>query len=269
MNPTTLDNPGAFKTAYSLTLGALFLKLIRLLINGKFGSLRFAMVAEPLNYFSFRILKNSHKSCPICYHRGPFVHLYNARKIAWNSACPVCDSRSRHRGLYTLYADMLKPRAERGRIRVLHFAPEPIFFSLFRHQSNIEYLTTDYFLGDVDFQKEDIQSLSFKDLSMDVVLCNHVIEHVADDEAAFREIKRILTARGVAIITIPGDYTRMKTVRFNHLRFNGHYRDYGLDVLDKMRSIFGEVEAIDLSRYNIPNHHAIRKNDMAFVCLKK
>jgi ubiquinone/menaquinone biosynthesis C-methylase UbiE len=77
----------------------------------------------------------------------------------------------------------------------------------------------------VDF-KEDIQNLSFPNAQYDLILCNHVIEHVPKDEMALKEISRILKPNGKAIITIPGNYQRDNTIYFNHLRFNGHYRDY-------------------------------------------
>ena len=71
--------------------------------------------------------------------------------------------------------------------KVLHFAPEQAFYKLFRNQKNLEYLTTDLNspLADV---KADICNLPFKNNEFDVILCNHVLEHIPDDTKAIQEL---------------------------------------------------------------------------------
>jgi ubiquinone/menaquinone biosynthesis C-methylase UbiE len=153
---------------------------------------------------------------------------------------------------------------------VLHFAPEPVFYPLFKNKPLISYKTADLFLKDVDY-REDIQQMNFESSKFDLILCNHVIEHVKDDSKALQEISRILKPSGKAIITIPGDFQRAKTVYFNHLRFNGHYRDYGADVVGKMRQSFSKVESIDMHKFDSASddvRYGIRQHDMAFVCHK-
>lgn len=205
--------------------------------------------------------------CNACERRVPwFVHMSNSQWITWRSACPYCDSRKRHRGLIFLYRRILE--AMPVGIRVLHFAPEPVFYPLFRN-AGCRYETTDYLLEDVDHPNQDIQHLDFADGSFDLVLCNHVIEHVPEDDAAFRELARILRAAGKAIITIPGKWDREDTVEFPDLSNNGHYRDYGLEVTQRLRSAFSEVEVIDL--YDEAGRDAERLgldrlHDIAFVC---
>lgn len=49
----------------------------------------------------------------------------------------------------------------------------------------------------------DIQSMPFAENSFDVVLCNHVLEHVNDDLVALREISRVLKPGGFAILQVP------------------------------------------------------------------
>src|SRR5690606_2118102 len=60
---------------------------------------------------------------------------------------------------------------------VLHFAPEQAFYQRFKSLSNIDYTTTDLNspLADV---KADICNLPFESNSYDVILCNHVLEHI-------------------------------------------------------------------------------------------
>ena len=49
----------------------------------------------------------------------------------------------------------------------------------------------------------DIQKTPFRDDTFDVVVCNHVMEHVSDDSVAMREIRRILKPRGWAMLQVP------------------------------------------------------------------
>ena len=61
---------------------------------------------------------------------------------------------------------------------------------------------------------------------------------------AMRELARILKPKGIAILTIPGNWRRKQTKIFSHLNYNGHYRDYGLDILNMLRNSFSMVKKI-------------------------
>ena len=49
----------------------------------------------------------------------------------------------------------------------------------------------------------DIQQMPFVDHSFDVVICNHVMEHVADDSKAMSEVRRILSPGGWGLLQVP------------------------------------------------------------------
>lgn len=49
----------------------------------------------------------------------------------------------------------------------------------------------------------DIQQMPFPDQTFDVVICNHVMEHVADDSIAMAEVFRILKPHGWALLQVP------------------------------------------------------------------
>ncbi|MBK0370342.1 class I SAM-dependent methyltransferase [Flavobacterium agrisoli] len=130
--------------------------------------------------------------------------------------------------------------------KLLHFAPEQAFYSLFRKQKNLDYTTTDLYspLADV---KADICHLPFKDNEYDVILCNHVLEHIHDDTKAMEELYRVLKPGGMAVLQIPQDLNRETTFtddtitdpkeRAQIFGQYDHVRIYGRDYFDKLRSI--------------------------------
>lgn len=130
--------------------------------------------------------------------------------------------------------------------KVLHFAPEQAFYKLFRNMKNLDYTTTDLYspLADV---KADICNLPFDDNSYDLILCNHVLEHIPDDTKAMQELYRVLKPGGMGIFQIPQDLKREKTFEDNSITDQkkraeifgqyDHVRVYGRDYFDKLRNI--------------------------------
>lgn len=140
--------------------------------------------------------------------------------------------------------------------KVLHFAPEQAFYSRFRKLENLDYTTTDLNspLADV---KADICNLPFEDDSFDFILCNHVLEHIPDDEKAMKELYRVLSPNGTAILQIPQDLSREYTFEDDSItdpkeraKIFGQYdhvRVYGRDYFDKLRETGFQVEEVDLT----------------------
>ena len=55
------------------------------------------------------------------------------------------------------------------------------------------------------YLKLDIQSTGLSDESYDVIVCNHVLEHVDDYRIALKEVFRILRGGGIFICSFPMD----------------------------------------------------------------
>ena len=85
---------------------------------------------------------------------------------------------------------------------MLHFAPEQPFLKRFRALKNLDYTTADIDSPIADL-KLDVTNIELPDNQYDVVICNHVLEHVNDVNKAFSEIKRILKPGGWAILLVP------------------------------------------------------------------
>ena len=142
-------------------------------------------------------------------------------------------------------------------LHVLHFAPEQAFYKRFRKLKNLNYVTTDLNspLADV---KADICNLPFEDDMFDVILCNHVLEHIPDDTKAMSELYRILKPGGWGIFQIPQDLNREETFEDNTITDKierakifgqyDHVRIYGRDYFNKLRDIGFKVEEIDFTK---------------------
>jgi len=75
----------------------------------------------------------------------------------------------------------------------------------FEALNNLEYITADI-ESPLAKLKMDIHQIPLKDNSIDVIFCNHVLEHVEDDKKALSEIKRVLRPGGWAILQVPFFY---------------------------------------------------------------
>ncbi|KAA5535645.1 class I SAM-dependent methyltransferase [Paenimyroides baculatum] len=164
--------------------------------------------------------------------------------------------------------------------KVLHFAPEQAFYNRFKKQKNLNYTTTDLEspLADV---KADICNLPFESYSYDVILCNHVLEHIPDDTKAMQELYRVLKSGGMAILQIPQDLSREKTFEDNSITDKkerakifgqyDHVRVYGRDYFDKLRSIGFKVDEVDytakLSKEEVEKY-CLAKGEIIPVCYK-
>jgi 2-polyprenyl-3-methyl-5-hydroxy-6-metoxy-1,4-benzoquinol methylase len=86
---------------------------------------------------------------------------------------------------------------------VLHFAPERILSPKISQAKPATYVKADLFPVSKDIAREDITRLSFSDCLFDLVIANHILEHVSDDHAAMKEIFRVLKPGGLAILQTP------------------------------------------------------------------
>lgn len=186
--------------------------------------------------------------CPVC-GKSFRKFLPYGNKGASNRLCPNCLSLERHR-LIWLYLKQ-KTNFFHEKYSVLHIAPEQPFIKRFRKLNNLEYVTADLFspLADV---KLDIRSMPFRNEQFDIVICNHVLEHIDDDLKAMSEIYRVMKKNGFAILQVPIDYNRSETfedasitdpkMREKMFGQYDHVRVYGLDYSKRLAKVGFEVE---------------------------
>ncbi|MGM0565410.1 MAG: class I SAM-dependent methyltransferase [Bacteroidota bacterium] len=166
--------------------------------------------------------------CPFCDNRfrkmlpggedHPVIHEKNIVGAGRrnNMLCPRCFSTDRDRLIYLYLKEktefLTKPAS------VLHIAPEGSLKHLLENLQNLEYRTGDKFeegytgyYYDRDVLQMDVTDISEPDESYDLVICNHVLEHIPDDRKAMREIYRILNPGGEAILQVPVSMSATET----------------------------------------------------------
>jgi SAM-dependent methyltransferase len=138
--------------------------------------------------------------CPICEKHYRAFLPYGRINPRPNALCPNCLSLERHRLIWLYLKE--KTNFFSAKLNVLHIAPEPCFMKPFEKQHGEGYITADI-ESPLAKVKMDIHNIPFGESHFDVVLCNHVLEHVQDDIKAMREIHRVLKPGGYAIMQVP------------------------------------------------------------------
>lgn len=195
-----------------------------------------------------------------------------------NALAPYSMSLERHR-LIWLY---LKEKTDffSKPTRFLHVAPEYCYLRRFKKQKNLDYVTGDLISPWADV-KMNVLDIPFEDNSFDAAMCNHVFEHVEDDEKAMSEFFRVMKPGAWAIFQVPLDANREDTYedwsitdpaeREKHFWQHDHVRLYGNDYGKRLEKVgfvvtesdyFKEIGADLFARYALP------KGEIIYVCTK-
>ena len=191
------------------------------------------------------------RTCPICGHVGIMISVGHPPR--WDARSAQCGSRERHRLLWLWETQGGGNRLE-GK-RILHFAPEKALRRIFARYPGYE--TADLMQKGVTHQV-DIMRLPMADDSFDIVIANHVLEHIDDDRQAMRELCRVLKPGGTALLTVPINPTRPQTYenpaitdpaqRRAHFTAHDHKRFYGLDFADRLHEAGFVVDTFRLTQ---------------------
>lgn len=169
-----------------------------------------------------------------------------------NSECPWCGSFERERHVYLYLRDQTNVLCRP--VSILHVAPERCLQKVLRRSRCIDYLSADLSSPRAEL-KCDLTRLPIDDDSFDVILCNHVLEHIPDDRAAMRELFRVLKPNGWAMLQVPLAVSRAETEedlsidtdeeRLLRYGQRDHVRLYGRDYSDRLASVGFDVERHD------------------------
>ena len=218
------------------------------------------------------------KECPVCGCRRRKFLPYGYVASRENALCPNCLSLERHR-LIWLWLEANTDLTTRPQ-RMLHIAPEVAlmrkFKQIYRSNENL-YVTADLEspLATMHF---DVQQIPLADEQFDIIICNHLLEHVESDHRALCELYRVMRHGGWGIILSPMDESRAETFEDDTItdeaertRIFGQYdhrRIYGRDYADRLHRAGFEVEVIDYAQKLSPeerNRYALTDEKLYIV----
>lgn len=225
--------------------------------------------------------------CPSCGMKFPYFYpIVSGNHFIFHSQCPYCKSYERHRAQWLYYSretDLFHPTRP---ITVLHCAPEQLFFKHFSEAENMDYYPIDKWTGYTVCGKKlrdyvDITNLPYEDNKFDYILCNHVLEHIPDEQLALSELKRVLKPGGTAFLNVPVDEALTETLEnpaYNtdalRLKYYGqcdHVRKYGSDYQKHLAQAGFHVTCIIAKDYFSPKaiyRYGIDSNERIYSCKK-
>lgn len=203
---------------------------------------------------------------------------YGRMESRENALAPNSMSLERHRLLWLYLKE--KTGLFTDKMSFLHIAPEYCFLKRFKKLPNLDYITGDLISPWADV-KMDVHDIPFEDNRFNAVMCNHVLEHVEDDEKVMKEFLRVLKPGGWGIFQVPIDYNRAETLedtaintdelREIHYWQDDHVRLYGLDFGEKLAQAGFEVTEDDYVKkldQKLVKRYALLKNEIIYFCRK-
>ena len=199
--------------------------------------------------------------CPFCEKRfshllpaGYYLPVLKERQVVGagyrlHALCPGCGCTDRERLVY-LY---LKTKTDvfRRPIKLLHVAPEANLQRVFKSSPNIDYLDADLDPAKAMIRM-DISDIHYDDNTFDVIVCNHVLEHVPDDAKAMSELHRVMKPGGWGIFQVPISQILKKTFEEPSIKApeqrekvfgqDDHVRIYGGDYVKRLQRAGFRVE---------------------------
>ncbi|MBC8319529.1 MAG: methyltransferase domain-containing protein [Bacteroidetes bacterium] len=201
-----------------------------------------------------------------------------------NNICPNCQSTDRDR-LVFMY---LKHETEifKNKVKILHIGPEPSLYNRLKKHSNIFYVTGVKYTEGIYYHKDidtmDLLELPSHDGEYDMVICNHILEHIINDTKAMSEIYRVLSHNGIAILQVPlsnlletsyEDYSiTCPKLREKHFGQFDHVRIYGKDYVKRLENAGFKVQSYYPVFNDITdelNRFALNKDEKLIIAHKK
>ena len=199
--------------------------------------------------------------------------------------CPACCSSDRSRMIYLYLRDYLNISDKGKQWSILHIAPENDLYSTLQpllKENCLQYVCGDKFEAKhffPDYIKYiDITDIDYSDNTFDLIICNHVLEHIPNDLDAMKELYRVLKPGGIAILQVPLSKKLKKTFEDPSItdpaereRLFGqfdHYRIYGQDFSKRITEAGFTFSTISISHEEKYAKFALTLEEELFIAQK-
>ena len=182
--------------------------------------------------------------CNIC-NGTEFIPGYGGRlHRGLPTRCKNCLSMERHRVVYSFYQRI--PVTILSSLRTLQFSDDksvnPSWFKSFEKSV---------------YGKEnslDLMRIDRPNNIYDLVVCNHVLEHIKDDKQAISELLRITKPDGIVQISVPDPLYNAETRDwgFPDPKEWYHFRHYGNDILERLEIPLTNLNVLSTIGIDIP-----------------
>lgn len=197
-----------------------------------------------------------------------------------NFGCYYCNSTDRERHLFMFFDRINFWEKIRNR-SILHIAPEVHLINKIEKLNPSKYIKGDLYPHD-DLIKVDITKMQFNDNTFDILICNHVLEHVPNHFNALKEIERVLKPKGVAVLQTPYsellyDHFEDKNIKNDALKLNFYGQEDHVKIISK-RAFFEElslffdlniIEHTDLFSDEESVKYGVNKKEALIMIVKK
>ncbi|KAA6341728.1 hypothetical protein EZS27_010478 [termite gut metagenome] len=191
--------------------------------------------------------------------------------------CYKCGSSDRERLIYIYLKEKMRLFSDKNK-SILHIAPESLLSKKLLEFNFSEYVCGDLFPeGYSNYVKKiDILDIPYIDNTFDLIICNHVLEHIINDLDAMKELRRVLKLGGQAILQVPISKNSPHTFEdFSITDFKqresvfgqgDHVRIYGQDYIKRLESSGFKVTKVNISDEFIK--YGVNVDEDIFVCQK-
>ena len=251
------------------------------------------MIPESLHVrFKLLLHKGDRYICPFCGYSAKdlFPYGYDSavleeKQVIGGSlrkaGCYKCGSSDRERLIYIYLKERMHLFTSDKQKKILHIAPESNLSAVMLNIAFDEYVCGDLFTEGYNYPKHvkniNILDIPYSDNYFDLLICNHVLEHIPDDLRAMRELNRVLKEGGKAILQVP--ISKILSTTFEDFSVTtpkqreavfgqfDHVRIYGQDYTERL-----EISGFKVKRINISDSfkkYGLNKEEDIFECEKQ